>query len=214
LLRVTNQLNLSTRLWKHWVFKTQNDHLYQTIFGRKADSDLNSQNYLYFHPENKVYPYAIGFVSTNFRRNIHFREFAGLGLTYQILQKPLHSLKLSGNVLHEQTRYSSQLYNYTEFDGSNEIKAVWGTVYLSGLHSFNNPGMKVYYELYWQQSTADQVNYRYHFLTGIDFHLVKALAIQSRIIYSHENVIDTAVKQNDLLWVWGLTYGFKSRGLE
>lgn len=211
-LRVTSQLNASSRLFGRWVVKTQNDHLYQAFFANKADNDISSRNYLYFNPQGKIYPYAIGFVSTNFRRKIDTRSFGGLGLTYQMVQQQHHSVKLSGNVAYEASAYSERQFNYGEFDGSNQIKATWMTLYLSGFHSFNESALSFYYELYWQQSLADQINYRYHLLAGADFRLFKGLALQSRLVYAYENVIASSVKQNDMLWVWGLTYGYKSKG--
>lgn len=211
LLRVTNQLDVSTRISSDLVFKTQNNYFYQRFFGNKADEDLASSNYLYLQPENILYPYAISFISTNFRRDLDLRTFTGLGLTYQLLQKTAQTVKLSANVLYEQSTYRSQVFNYQEFNGSEHIKAFWSTLYLRGFHPLKEAALKLTYELYWQQSLADRVNYRYHLLAGLDLSVRKGFSIQSRIVYAYENLVTTRVKQKDLLWTWGLAYQFKSK---
>lgn len=211
LLRVTTQFDLSTSITSDLVFKTQNNHFYQKIFGFKADEDFASSNYLYFKPQHTLYPYAISFLSTNFRRDIDLRTFTGLGVTYQLLQKPAQTIKLSTNVLYEKSTYRNPFFNYQEFDGSEQIKAFWSTLYLSGFHQLKEAAIKLTYELYWQQSLKDKVNFRYHLLTGVDIKVMKSLSVQSRIIYAFENVVTTRVKREDLLWTWGLSYQFKSK---
>ncbi len=209
LLRITNQIEFSTHVFKKLVFKTQNNHLYQQIFGTQADDDLASRNYLYLNPQHKIYPYAIGYISTNFRRKINLRTFTGLGATYQALQKRGHTIKLSTNMLYEKSNYSAQIFNFQEFDGSSELRAFWSTLYISGMHQFKNSTIQLIYELYWQQSLEAKVNFRYHILGGVDFNVVKGLSIQSRIIYAFEHLVIVNVKEQDLLWTWGLSYHFK-----
>ena len=209
LLRVINQLDFSFNVSSHVVFKTQNDHLYQEILSKKADSDLVSKNYLYYKPHRKLYPYVISFIASNYRRDLDVRIFGGLGVTYQLLQKPQDVIKLSSNLLYEKSRYTRNDFNYSEFNGSKEIEAFWSTVYLNGFHSLNESTIRWIYEIYYQQSLQDQINYRIHASTGIDIKVVKGLSIQSRIIYSQENVIVVSNQQKDLLWIWGLTYKIK-----
>ncbi|WP_194777649.1 DUF481 domain-containing protein [Pararhodonellum marinum] len=210
LIRIASQFDFSSWISPAFVFKTQNNHLYQEIFDNKADDDLTSRNYLYYKPLNKVYPYAIGYISTNFRRNIDLRAFYGLGLTYQLLQKQAHNIKLSSNLLYEKSTFTDRNFNFIEFNGNNQIKSYWNTVYLSGFHEFNENSLKLNYEVYWQQSLEKRVNYRYHMVFGLDQKLIKSFSLQTRIIYAFENVTNSRVKQNDLLWIWGLSYIFKS----
>ncbi len=122
------------------------------------------------------------------------------------MQKPRQSIKLSGNVLYEESTYSKELFNYQQFNGSDQIKAFWSTLYLSGFHQLNNANIKLTYELYWQQSWEDKVNFRYQLFTGVDFKVIKGFSVQSRIIYAFENIISENVLQQDLLWTWGLSY--------
>jgi len=55
---------------KNWVFKTQNSYVYQEFGKEKADEDILSQNFFYLNPDRKLYPLLLGFISTNFRREI------------------------------------------------------------------------------------------------------------------------------------------------
>ncbi|HMP93603.1 MAG TPA: hypothetical protein PKD90_12060, partial [Phnomibacter sp.] len=44
------------RITDGWAFKTQNASLYQSFSGRRADNDVNSRNYFYFKPQQRIYP--------------------------------------------------------------------------------------------------------------------------------------------------------------
>lgn len=79
--------DVSYKPWKKWVFKNKNSFVYQEFGKTKADEDILSPNFLYFNPEQKVYPLLLGFVSTNFRRKINIRSLVGGGITFQVLNK-------------------------------------------------------------------------------------------------------------------------------
>lgn len=68
--------------WKNWVFKNQNSYVYQAFGKDKADEDILSLNFLYLNPDRKIYPFVLGFVSTNFRREIDLRYLVGAGVTF------------------------------------------------------------------------------------------------------------------------------------
>lgn len=211
LLRLTNQLEGLLSIAGPWVFKSQNSMLYQEIFGFKADNDLLSQNYLYFGPRNRVYPYAIGFVSTNFRRRIRLRYFAGAGLTYSLVRRPSHLLKLSTNLVREQTDFETSDFNVDRFDGKPGIDMWRGTLYARGRHGFRQGALLFNYELYWQQSLSDRINYRYSLTGGFDVQVFDGLYLQSRLAYTYEQVVVRGVDQRDLLWTWGVAYRMKGQ---
>ncbi len=211
LLRVVGELEATVSATKRWVFKTQNQVLYQEIFGNKADNNLLSQNYLYYNPQGRVYPYVIGFVSNNFRRAIDQRYFVGPGATLAILQRSDQSLKLSANLVYESTQFSQAAFNLREYDGSNTIELWRSTVYLRGQHFFMERTWSLHYALYWQQSLEDQVNHRYSLSGGFDFKVMSGLYAQTRVRYDYENVVSLGVRQRDLLWLWGISYNIKSK---
>ena len=69
--------------WKKWVVKTQNSYVYQEFGKEKADADFLSLNFLYFNPEKKIYPQLLGFLSTNYRREISSRSLLGGGESWK-----------------------------------------------------------------------------------------------------------------------------------
>jgi len=79
--------DFSFKPWKKWVFKNQNSYVFQEFGKEKADEDILSLNFLYLNPEQKIYPFVLGFVSTNYRRAIDLRYLFGAGVTFQILEK-------------------------------------------------------------------------------------------------------------------------------
>jgi hypothetical protein len=99
---------------KNLVFKTQNSYVYQEFGKEKADEDILSVNFLYLNPDRKVYPLLLGFISTNFRREIDLRSLVGAGVTYQIVNKKSHWLKLSLSSEYEQTAFGETNFNRSD----------------------------------------------------------------------------------------------------
>ncbi len=58
---------MSFKPWPKWVFKTQNSYVFQEFGGDMAHSDFLSLNFLYIHPERRLYPLLLVFISTNYR---------------------------------------------------------------------------------------------------------------------------------------------------
>ena len=121
-LILRGRTDLSVRPWKKWVFKTTNSYVYQAFDKDKADSDFLSLNFLYFNPERRLYPQILGFVSTNFRREIAQRYLVGAGATYQIIKGDKSWLKTSLTLEYEDTDFKRDLFNKTQFNGSRSIK--------------------------------------------------------------------------------------------
>lgn len=211
LTRIANRIGVLRALEGNLVVKTQNNYLFQKIVGNKADENIESRNFIYYDPQARFYPYALIFISTNFRRELNQRYFGGLGITYQLFNTVKHNLKLSGNVLYEKSEYTLTSYNESSFDGDNEIKSFWHSFYLSGFHRLNAGDIRFVYELYWQQSNDKSVNYRYHIFGGLDFKMIKNLSLQTRYEYTYENVVISGNKTSDTLWTWGLIYNLKSK---
>ncbi|MEQ9298455.1 MAG: DUF481 domain-containing protein [Cyclobacteriaceae bacterium] len=209
LVRILGSLDVSSRLNDHFVFKSQNNYLLQKFSGFKADEDVFSRNFFYYKPERKIYPYAIGFISTNFRREIEQRAFLGGGLTYQLIRRPGHNLKLSGNGNFERTRFEEADYNKEQFNGNQQIDQWMYSLYITGFHSIIKNELSLVYEGYWQQGFEESDISRYHFLIGVNLVIWKGLAMQSRINYTYENLIVESNRQKDLLWTWGLNYHYK-----
>ena len=210
LTRVTGRGEFVKSLPNHFVFKTQNQYLYQKIVGRKADENIESRNFLYLNPKATIYPYAIAFLSTNYRREIDKRYFGGLGITYQLINTHINNLKLSGNGLYEESHYTQQSFNESQFDGNSRLEAFWYSAYVSGFLILNSSSIRLVYELYWQQSLETSINYRYHIVTGLDFKVFKNLGLQTRYEYTYENVIVLGNKSSDTLWTWGVILNIKS----
>ncbi|NNK27291.1 MAG: hypothetical protein HKP06_03525, partial [Flavobacteriaceae bacterium] len=78
--------DLSFIPWNKWVYKNQNSYVYQEFGKEKADEDILSLNFLYLNPQRKIYPFVLGFFSTNFRREIDARYLVGARATFQVLE--------------------------------------------------------------------------------------------------------------------------------
>lgn len=69
-LNLKSKIDCSFSLHENWVIKTQNNSLYQAFDSVQADNDIFSRNYIYYKPQHKFYPFAIAYISTNYRRKI------------------------------------------------------------------------------------------------------------------------------------------------
>jgi hypothetical protein len=189
-----------------WAFKTQNTYRYQSFFGRKVDNEFSSRNFAYAGQHRRLYPFAMAFLSGNFRRKIDFRHFVGAGLTWQALRQRQHTLKLSASGVYESTRFAGSVYNYAEYNGSGEIATWRATFRLFGKHALAARKLRLYYEAYWQPSLEKRNNYRWHTEVGLDLPVWKGLSLNALLLYDHENLTISAVKQNDLIATFGLSY--------
>lgn len=190
------------------VFKSQNSSLYQEFYSTKADNDLFSRNYLYIRPDRRVYPFAIGYVSANFRRKIDRRYFVGAGGTVHLLNTRPHVLKLSASAVYEATRFSSADFNNDAYDGSRRI-ALWrATVWLGGWYSFHNR-LRFYYDAFYQPALANACNYRWQADLGLDVPLWRGLAFTALYTYTHENVVVNPIRQDDSILTAGVSFNLQ-----
>ncbi len=205
---IRSRLDISWMPLRNWVFKTQNSSLYQA-FRVKADNDVFSRNFLYFQPQKKVYPFAMAFVSTNFRRKIDLRWFAGAGATGQLVSRQAHSLKLSASTVYESSRFLGSDFNLPEYDG-DEVQQLWrGTFYLAGWHRLLDKRLRLFYDAYWQPAFSDAQNYRSQLDVGLDLSLHKGLSFNVLYSYSFENLVVKNVKQEDSILTFGLAWQLK-----
>ena len=195
-----------------FAFKTQNTYRYQSFFDRKVDNEFRNRNFIYLFQHRRFYPFAMAFLSGNFRRKIDFRYFTGAGITWQALQKPKHTLKLSVAGVYESTQFSENTYNFSAYDGSDVLQIWRATFRLFGKHTLAHNRLRLYYEAFAQPALREQNNYRWHTEVGMDFPIWKGLSINALFMYDHENVTIKTVKQNDLIASFGLSYTGKLKG--
>ncbi|WP_020606869.1 DUF481 domain-containing protein [Spirosoma spitsbergense] len=206
---VRGKLDFTLSPTRNWVFKSQNSSLYQSFYSTKADNDLFSRNYVYFRPWQRVYPFGIGYVSTNFRRSIAFRYFVGAGSTVQLVNRRQHVLKASVGVVYEETRFSASMFNEAAYNGSSTIARWRATTWLGGGHYLLDNHLRLYYDAFWQPAFSDGVNYRWQFDVGFDFPIWRGLAFNALYTYIHENVVVTHIRADDKILTAGLSYNIR-----
>ncbi|WP_460912882.1 DUF481 domain-containing protein [Spirosoma areae] len=208
-LNLRSKLDFTVAPTRDLVFKSQNSSLYQEFYSTKADNDLFSRNYLYFRPYQRVYPFAIGYVSTNFRRKIDLRYFVGAGATVQVWKTRQNVLKLSVSAIYEATRFTVSDFNETIYNGSRTI-ALWrGTAWLGGWHYLLDNHLRLYYDAFYQPAFSDAANYRWQADVGFDFPIWRGLAFNALYTYTHENVVVTKIRPDDKLLTIGLSYNLR-----
>jgi Protein of unknown function, DUF481 len=208
-LAVRGRLEFSVAPNKAIVFKSQNSSMYQEFFGRKADNDIFSRNYLYFRPQQRQYAFLIGYVNTNFRRKIDWRYFAGAGLTYRLVRQKGHSLKAAFGAIHEQTRFRATDFNINRYDGSADIRLWRGNFWMEGSHLLGKKHLRLYYDAFYQPAFNERANYRWQTDLGLDILVWKGLNINVLYTLAFENVVANAIKNTDRVLTFGLAYQIK-----
>lgn len=210
-LNIKSKLDFTFSPQKNWVIKSQNSSLYQAFYSVEADNDIFNRNYIYYKPQHKVYPFAIAYISTNYRRKIDNRYFAGAGLTYQVINTKINVLKLSASTVYETTHFKSNSYNYNEYNGDDKINLWRGTLYIGGWNYFLEKHIRLYYDAYWQPAFNHSNNYRTQVDVGVDFPIWKGLSFNALYAFTHENVVIEKVKQEDKILTFGIAYNLKIR---
>mgnify|MGYP006100149239 FL=1 len=197
--------NLSFKPFKKLVFKTQNSYVYQAFGKEKADEDILSLNFLYFNPERKIYPLVLGFVSTNFRREIDLRSLLGVGLAYQVYKKKKDWLKFSLTSEYEQTNFASDKFNLSEYNGSHSINTLRSTFWVNGKYTLFKKKIILNHEVYYQPSLERGNNYRWQADLGLELPVWKYLNFKVNYLHSFESIVIENQKQEDGMMSFGFT---------
>ena len=197
--------DLSVKPWKNWVFKNQNSYIYQEFGKEKADEDILSLNFLYLNPNRKIYPFALGFVSTNFRREIDLRYLVGAGVTFQIINKKDHWLKVSVSSEYEQTRFSETDFNFSQYDGQRSINTMRSTLWVNGKYSLFKNKLIFTHESYVQPSLEESNNYRWQADVGLELPIWKFLNLKLNYRYTFENIVIEGQEREDSFLTLGFT---------
>ena len=196
---------VSFKPWTNAVFKTQNSYVYQEFGKEKADEDILSLNFLYFNPDKRFYPQLLGFVSTNFRREIDLRYLLGAGATYQIIQGKERWLKVSLTGEFESTEFKSADFNRDEFDGMSSQNTVRGTVWLNGRYPLFEKKVILTHESYFQPSLTQQRNFRWRADFGLEFPVWKFLNLKVNYLRTFESLVIEGQQQEDQFLTFGFT---------
>jgi Protein of unknown function, DUF481 len=196
---------------ENWVLKTQNSSMYQAFFSKKADNDVFSRNYLYFKPFNRIYPFALAFVSTNFRRKIDLRYFIGPGVTYRVVWNKKHSVKAAAGVVYEQTRFAASNFNANRYDGTGRIGLWRATVWTGGSHRLAGDRIRFFSEAFYQPAFDTRENFRWQLDTGLDFPVWKGFSFNVLYTVTNENITIEKIKQRDRVLSFGAAYNFRKK---
>ncbi len=199
---------VSFRPVKGLVFKTQNSYLYQEFGKQKADEDILSLNFLYINPERKVYPFVLGFVSSNFRREIDLRYLLGAGVTFQVLRSEKHTLKFSLSCEYEGTDFAKTTFNKPEYNGSRFIATWRTTLWIFGKHQLFDKKLIINYESYFQPSLEQGNNFRWQADVGLELPVWKFFSFKANYLYTYESIVIENQREDDKVLSFGINLRF------
>ncbi|WP_430927321.1 DUF481 domain-containing protein [Polaribacter marinivivus] len=197
--------DISFKPWKNAVFNTKNSYVYQEFGKVKADEDILSLNFLYLNPQKKIYPLILGFVSTNFRREIDLRYLFGAGVTFQVLNSKKNWLKFSVTSEYENTNFSKTNFNDTSYNGDATINTMRGTIWMNGRYHLFKDKLILNHESYYQPSLEQRGNYRWQADVSLELPIWKFLNFKINYLHTFESVVIANQKQEDRFLTFGLT---------
>ena len=171
---------------------------------QKADEDILSLNFLYFNPKRKVYPLLLGFASTNFRREIDLRYLVGAGITYQLIDKKEHSLKITISGEFEQTDFDRALFNFPEYNDDRTITTWRSTIWIKGRYPLFTKKLILTHESFYQPSLERSNNYRWQADIGLEFPVWKHLNLKVNYLNTFERIVIEDQEQEDRFLTFGL----------
>ena len=197
--------DLSFKPLKKLVFNTKNSYVYQEFGNEKADEDILSLNFLYFNPEQKVYPLLLGFLSTNFRREIDLRYLVGAGATYQVLSNKKNWLKLSVSCEYEQTNFAKTNFNRLSYNGNRSINTLRSTVWVNGKYYLFKNKVIFNHESYFQPSLEQSDNFRWRADVGLELPVWKFLNFKINYLQTFESIVVENQERDDTILTFGIT---------
>lgn len=197
--------DVSIKAWRNWVFETKNSYVYQEFGKEKADEDILSLNFLNFNPNRKLYPLVLGFVSTNFRREIDLRYLFGAGVSYQFLNEPDNWLRLSVTTEFEHTEFARANFNRSQYDGETSISTFRGTLWVNGKYELVKDKLILSHESYYQPSLERSSNFRWQADTSLELPIWEFLNITMSYLYTFENIVIAGQKPEDRFLTFGVS---------
>ncbi|MDP5094041.1 MAG: DUF481 domain-containing protein, partial [Polaribacter sp.] len=184
---------------------TSNSYVYQEFGKVKADEDILSLNFLYFNTDKKIYPFLLGFVSTNFRREIDVRYLFGGGLSFQIFNDKTNWIKMSLSTEYEQTNFNKTNFTRPEYNGNSTINTWRGTIWLNGKYHLFKKKLILNHESYFQPSFQDYKNYRWQADISAELPIWKYLNFKISYLHTSESLVIENQKQEDQFVSFGFT---------
>lgn len=195
-------------LGRGWGFSAEQTYQYGTFGAFQTENDLFSRNFLYYQPRRKLYPYAMVWLESNFRKRIDFRYQVGPGITWKVLDTQHSLIKLSLTGTYERTDFAGNDFVHADPQSSQVIETLRLTGRLYGAHKLFHDRLSLLYEGWFQQSDRFRSNYRFHTNVVMQVPISRTLALQSRLNYLYEHVVLRGVSPGDLYLTAGIQATF------
>jgi hypothetical protein len=147
----------------------------------------------------------LGFVSTNFRREIDIRYLFGGGLSFQILNDKTNWIKISLSTEYERTNYNKTNFTRPEYNGNSTINTWRGTIWLNGKYHLFKKKLILNHESYFQPSFQDYKNYRWQADISAELPIWKYLNFKISYLHTSESLVIENQKQEDKFLSFGFT---------
>lgn len=188
-----------------WAAATTTSYTWGTFNANRAENDWSNRNFLYAWPQQAIYPFAMHWLETGYRRKIDLRNQAGAGATWAIFSSAEAVLKLSLMLSGEATDYTSPAYLIDETAQTTERPLLRATPRLYYRQRIGSDAVKLTSELWFQQAIRTANDYRWHWETGLEFALSKTLSLKTLFIYHFESAVPQRVVRQDVIWTFGIT---------
>jgi hypothetical protein len=191
---------------ERWGIKSAISYQYGTFFYRQTLGEGIWRNFLYLDPRARLYPYLMLWYQRSYQRGIDHRTQVGPGLTYVLLRRKGHLLKLSATGTYEANTFRSATFRERPDLTTTELETWRLTGRLYGEHQLAEGLMRLRYEGWVQPSLTDADNLRAMVEADLSIPLKKGFALRQAVRWSYESVVQQRNTYEDLLWTFGVSY--------
>ncbi|MCU0415019.1 MAG: DUF481 domain-containing protein [Ignavibacteriaceae bacterium] len=190
-----------------WAIRSSTTYQYGTINKKLTENDLFSRNFFYLFPKNEIYPYLMGWIESNKRRNFSFRYQIGPGVSWGFINNKSSLIKISFTTTYEMTNHRNSAYSDEKYNGESTIDLLRGTVRFFGKHKLFENKINIAYEAWGQQAFDDKENIRFYGNIVLEFPLTQLLSFRTGYNYYYESVVLSGVKPRDGFLFFGISIG-------
>jgi hypothetical protein len=112
---------------------------------------------------------------------------------------------LSVSSEYEHTDFSETNFNYAEYDGSQSINTMRGTIWMNGKYHLVKKKVIFNHEIYFQPSLEQSNNFRWQADVGLELPIWKYLNFKINYRHTFESIVIENQEQEDQFLTFGFT---------
>lgn len=164
--------------------------------GRLAERDTYVDVLLDVFKKKKIYAFGLATVERSNLRRIDWRQVAGAGVGFRLIQTSRHTLSLTNALIYESTNFRER----------PTLTTARNSARLKGKHSFQEDRIQLTH-ITFVQPALNFASLRWNTLISLELPLTRWVTVRSSFENSYESVVEATRKKNDSRLTFGFAVG-------